>query len=345
MKFAVHMNMERTSEEQSITESLEFVTDLAVSADQGGIDLISTGEHHVIEMNICPNPFVLLSHWASRVKKARLGTSIIVVPYWHPIKLAEEAALLDIISDGRLELGLGRGAFQFEFDRMGGGISAEEAREITADILPTLKELWKGDTTRTKEPYKFPTATAVPKPLQKDGPPLWITARHPKMFELAVESQADVMANPLSLPMSEVESLIERRDNAVEKVNNGHRPRLLILRDLYVYEEGDDWKGVLSHMQNRNARFQTLFKDKHDVVNGFPVEDPLAEDEFGDMYELENLHANHLVGTPEEVIEKLKPYKELGVDYMMLRLTCGLPHDATKRSFDLFLNEVLPAFK
>src|SRR5258708_16677482 len=91
-------------------------------AEQGGFEIAWAAEHHTVELLVAPNPFTLLTHWAAHTSTIRLGTAVVVAPYWHPIRVAGEAALLDLLSGGRLELGISRGAFQYEFDRMAGGI-------------------------------------------------------------------------------------------------------------------------------------------------------------------------------------------------------------------------------
>jgi flavin-dependent trigonelline monooxygenase, oxygenase component len=80
-------------------------------------------------------------HWAAHTLRIRLGAAVVVAPYWHPIRVAGEAALFDIYSDGWLELGLGRGAFQCEFDRMAGGMDQREGGRHLRQMLPVLRAL------------------------------------------------------------------------------------------------------------------------------------------------------------------------------------------------------------
>ena len=97
-------------------------------------------------MTIGPNPFLVLAHWAAHTKTIRLGPAVVVAPYWHPIRLAGEAALLDVISNGRLEFGIGRGAYQYEFDRMAGGMPQERGVAYMKEMLPAVQGLWQGTT-------------------------------------------------------------------------------------------------------------------------------------------------------------------------------------------------------
>ena len=100
---------------------------------------------------------------ARRTENVKLGTATIVAPFWHPIKLAEEAAMTDIISDGRLELGIARGAYSFEYDRLADGIDAFSAGGAMREIVPAIKGLWLGDYEGVGEHWSFPKTTSSPK--------------------------------------------------------------------------------------------------------------------------------------------------------------------------------------
>ena len=139
-------------------------------ADAAGFETAWAAEHHGIELNIGPNPFVTLANWAAYAPRIRLGTAVVVAPYWHPIRLAEEAALADLLSGGRLELGIGRGAFQYEFDRMGGGLSASDTSQYLHAIVAELKALWSGDVESNTELWRYERTTSVPKPVAETAP-------------------------------------------------------------------------------------------------------------------------------------------------------------------------------
>ena len=115
MKFSIAVNMNRFSDSTSMQQINDETLELVKMADQGGFEVAWASEHHCIEMTIAPNPFLQLAYWSQNTTNIRLGTAVICAPYWHPIRAAEEAALVDLYSGGRLELGLARGAFQYEF--------------------------------------------------------------------------------------------------------------------------------------------------------------------------------------------------------------------------------------
>ena len=122
MKFSLFVHMERWDEQVSHRQLFEDLTELTLMAERGGFSTVWIGEHHAMEYTISPSPMPLLAYLAARTETIRLGAGTIIAPFWNPIRVAGECALLDVISNGRMEVGLARGAYQFEFDRMAGGM-------------------------------------------------------------------------------------------------------------------------------------------------------------------------------------------------------------------------------
>jgi len=242
VKFALAIDLQRTSPEQRIEEVADNVLELVTRAEAGGVDYVFAAEHHTIEYTIGPNPFVMLTHWANHTKRVRLGPAVAVAPYWHPIRLAAEAALFDVLSGGRLEFGIGRGAYQYEFDRMAGGIPQQQGSAHLREALPAILKLWQGDYAHDGAIWKWPRATSVPKPMQKPHPPLWIAARDPDTFDFAFEVGANIMSNPLSKPFAEMEVLAAKFRAACAHRPDRPRPSWMILRRTCVYESPEDWR-------------------------------------------------------------------------------------------------------
>ena len=145
-----------------------------------------------MNFTIAPNPFINLADLANRTKSIKLGTATIVAPFWHPVKLAEETAMADIITQGRLQLGIARGAYSFEYDRVADGIDPFSAGETLREIVPAIKELWKGDYEHKGKHWSFPKTTSSPKPFQEPHPPIWIAARDQNSHDFAVSNGCNV---------------------------------------------------------------------------------------------------------------------------------------------------------
>ena len=113
MEFSLFAHMERLTADQPHDVLYQEFLDLCQMADDGGMRAIWTGEHHGMEFTIAPNTFITLTDVARHTKNLRLGTGTVVAPFWHPIKLAGEAAITDLVTGGRLELGIARGAYSY----------------------------------------------------------------------------------------------------------------------------------------------------------------------------------------------------------------------------------------
>jgi alkanesulfonate monooxygenase SsuD/methylene tetrahydromethanopterin reductase-like flavin-dependent oxidoreductase (luciferase family) len=128
MKFHLAINLERMTDNIDMSDVARHTLEMVQMADQAGFSVAWAAEHHALEMTIAPNPFQILTWWANHTDNIRLGTAVAVAAYWHPINLAGEAAFLDLISGGRLEFGIGSGAYQREFDRMHPGLLRCQSR-------------------------------------------------------------------------------------------------------------------------------------------------------------------------------------------------------------------------
>ncbi|PTM96130.1 LLM class flavin-dependent oxidoreductase [Mycoplana dimorpha] len=344
MKFAIVLNLDRFSEETPITVVWERLLEMLTIAEDGGFEMAFTAEHHTIETTIAPNPFQVLAHWAAHTKRIRLGTGVVSASYWHPIRLAGEAALCDIITGGRLELGIGRGSYQYEFDRMRPGIDQREGVAFMKELMPAVRALWRGDYAHSGEYWQFPTTTSVPKPLQSPEPPIWVAARDPGTFDWAVASGMNIMSTPLHAPHKEVEALMERFETTVARHPHVPRPKMMMLRRTSVYESAADWEVPITALTNYGRYFENLLKNVGTVRNGFPEPVDYSVVANKSDYAPESLLKNMMFGTPDEVIRKLRAYEALGIDYFLYGASFGQDYETMKRSLQLFTRHVMPAF-
>ena len=138
MKFSLFAHVERYDGATPWPQLYGELTELVQTAEDGGFAAFWTGEHYGMEFTVGPNPLTLLVHLASQTRDIRLVTGNIVAPFWHPVRLASEAALADVLTDGRIELGIARGAYQFEFDRLMDGMNAMQGGSHLRELVPLL---------------------------------------------------------------------------------------------------------------------------------------------------------------------------------------------------------------
>ena len=165
MKFQLAVNLERMDPGTDMNAVARHTLEMVQMAELGGFNIVWAAEHHALEMTIAPNPFQILTWWAGETDNIRLGTAVATAAYWHPINLAGEAAFLDLISGGRLEFGIGSGAYQREFDRMHPGLKQSDGWKYMQEMLPLVRALWQGDVAHDGAFWQFPSATSCPKPV------------------------------------------------------------------------------------------------------------------------------------------------------------------------------------
>lgn len=344
MKFSLFAHLERVSAQESQQKLYDEFIALCEIADKGGMHAIWTGEHHGMNFTIAPNPFINLVDLARRTQNVRLGTGTVVAPFWHPIKLAGEAAMTDIICDGRLDVGIARGAYSFEYERLGDDLDAWKAGQMLREMVPAVKNLWRGDYAHEGEYWSFPKTTSAPQPLQQPHPPIWIAARDPNSHDFAVANGCNVQVTPLWLDDGEVESLMERFNTACANHPEKKRPKIMLLRHTYV---GDSEADVAQGAKELNAfynYFGAWFKNERPINQGLIAE--LSDDDIANhpIYSPDMMRQNNVLGEPEEVIKRLKAYEALGYDEYSFWIDSGMSFARKKASLERFINEVMPAF-
>ena len=344
MKFSVAINMVRRDASYAPRDVWQHSLDMLRIAEEGGMYTAWAAEHHGLEFWYAANPFTILTDWAARTSRIRLGVGVVVAPYWHPIRVAGEAGLVDLFSDGRLELGVARGAFTYEQVRMAGGPTPEQARSCVFEMMPLLKKLWAGDVAHDGENWSFPSVTAAPKPVQRPHPPLWLAARDPLSFDFALKNELDIMSTPLSKPIAEVASLRGKLDAAIAANPGAKRPRWMVLRTSGVAENRRDIDEIVAANALHGKKFEGLFSTEGAVINGFPqVLD--VDDGASGGHSDQAVREAMVLGSPDEVIEQLEDYVALGIDEFCYNGHYGLDPALTKRSLDLFVERVMPHFE
>lgn len=344
MEFSLFAHMDRMSPEQSHVELNDQFIDLCQMADQGGMRAVWTGEHHGMDFTITPNPLMSLVHLSHLTKNVRLGTGTIIAPFWHPIKLAGETAMADMLTGGRIELGVARGAYSYEYERLMPGMDAQEAGQRLREITPLLPKLWAGDCAHDGAFFNFPATTSTPKPVQDGGPPVWIAARDPSSHEFGVQNGFNIQVTPLWQGLSEIESLMDRFNAACDGYS-GPRPKIMLLHHTYVGSDSDDVDLAARELSKFYCYFGAWFQNKRPVSQGLIEE--LSQDEMAanEMMSPENLHRDLTLGTAADVIDQIKRYEDLGYDEFSFWIDSGMSFERKRASLARFIDDVMPAFQ
>lgn len=345
MKFSLFAHMERISEADDQKQLYDEFIQLCKIADDGGMHAVWTGEHHGMNFTISPNPFLNLIDVARHTKNVRLGTGTVIAPFWHPIRLAGEAAMTDIITEGRLDLGIARGAYSFEYERMMPGMDAWEAGQRMRELIPAVQGLWQGDYAQEGEFHSFPKTTSSPKPLQQDGPPIWVAARDPNSHEFAVAQGCNVQVTPLWKGDEEIADLMGKFNDACAKHSDVPRPKIMLLQHTYVADSAADVKRGAEELNRFYCYFGAWFMNKREIRQG--LIDPLSDEEIAahPFYSPEAMERDLVIGEPAAVIERLKKYEALGYDEYSFWIDSSMSFERKKASLERFITEVMPAFQ
>ena len=347
MRFALFVHMERFPPGEPDAALWSQVVELCRIADEAGFETVWMGEHHGMDCAMAPNPFVALADLASKTRRVRLGAGTVVAPFWHPVRLAGEAALADVVTGGRLELGVARGAYSYEYERLAPGLDAAGAGAALREIVPALKGLWRGDYAHEGAHWRFPATTSAPKPLQRPHPPIWIAAREPESHAFAAAHGCNAQVTPLWRDDAEVEALMARfraADAAHPPAEGGARRRIMLLRHTFVGATEAEVEAGARALSRFYCHFAAWFRNERPVSQA--AIRPLSGAEMAAMPDFapERMRANNVVGRPEEVVRRLRAYAALGFDQYALWIDSAMDFEAKRRSLRLFVEEVLPAF-
>ena len=307
------------------------------TADQMGFDSAWLTEHHFLNDGYCPSLLVTAAAIAARTKKIRIGTGVLLMPLHDPVRVAEDAAVVDLISGGRLILGLGLGYRPEEF--AGFGRSLKERRGRMEESIEILNKSWMDEPfNHNGKYYKLDNINVTPKPVQKPIP-IWIGA----FTEPAIRRAARIGA-PLYVPaigvIPIVKYLFDMHSSLLKEYGGNpddfEKP---LVREIYISDQKSDkiWEKIKENVTYTAKGYASWgsMVDRQGNLLSDPT-DPILYDIARDQ---------SIIGTPEECIDTIKRYQEeLPIDNLICRFKFpGISHEEAMRSMRLFTEKVLPA--
>jgi len=223
----------------SLADVYHQTLEQVVLMDRLGLDLAWFSEHHFVEDGYLPNFVPVAGAVAARTERIRISTDIALAPFAHPIRLAEDLAVLDQLSGGRMELGLGLGYAPHEF--RGFGIPIANRVSLTEECVDILRLAWSGEPfSYAGRRYRFDDVTVTPTPVQPGGPPLWLASTSPRSVERAVRFDTNVLPQGLRSVV-----LDGWREQARAAGLDPDRRRVGIIRGVLVTDDPErDWPPV-----------------------------------------------------------------------------------------------------
>jgi alkanesulfonate monooxygenase SsuD/methylene tetrahydromethanopterin reductase-like flavin-dependent oxidoreductase (luciferase family) len=295
--------------------------------DSTGYDAVWLAEHHFSGFSVCPSVHLMGMLAAARTKRLRIGTAVSLAPFYNPLRLAEEVALLDVLSGGRVNWGAGRGFERSEFKAF--GIPGEESSSRFHETVDIVLKAWTSEKLSYEgKYYSYDGVEVLPKPLQQPHPPTWMAATSIPAIEWAAAKGFSILMDPHS---SRTDLARKRRHYGEKLVAAGHdaRGRSIPMARLVAIDETAE---KAREVARRAAQWMiaSYVGDAHgglrQEVRTFDNKDPIA-------FYLEDVM---LHGTPESVVDQIRALEaDAGMTYLMVA-------PLSRRSFTLFTDEVVP---
>jgi alkanesulfonate monooxygenase SsuD/methylene tetrahydromethanopterin reductase-like flavin-dependent oxidoreductase (luciferase family) len=320
-----------------------------------GFDQVWLTEHHFIDYGLAVDPATLAAVAASRTRRVRIGLAAAILPFHHPLRLAEQTALVDVVSRGRLDVGVGRGNRPAEF--RGYNVPQHESRERFEEAVEILKRAWTEE--RFSHAGRFFTvgdARVMPRPWQKPHPPLYQVCGSKESVE-ATAARGWPMLNSVLRGNAE-QQLATHRDVYVAALRKAGRSdadvaALLahwgVSRQIYVAPTDAQ---AQAEAKDAELWYQESFR-RFVLPERIEVAHPSLQPHFRQLAErLEKVNWDDLVretvafGSPDTVARKIEAMRAAGVGHVLCWMNFGgLPQDRIRRSMELFGREVLPHFR
>jgi alkanesulfonate monooxygenase SsuD/methylene tetrahydromethanopterin reductase-like flavin-dependent oxidoreductase (luciferase family) len=335
-----------TSEATALREALE----LAEAAEAGGLDGVWLGEIHFTPgRSVQSAPFALASFMAARTRRVRIGTAVTVVPLAHPLRIAEEVATVDQLSEGRFDFGIGRSGSVRSYDVL--GIPYAESQARFEEALAIMRQAWKGEPfAYDGKFYRFDTTTVAPRPYQQPHPPLRMAANSPETFVLVGRAGLPLFAGLRDLGIPELRSHVKEYRAAWRAA--GHAGDGDVCLRIPVYAAPTEKAAREEPYENTTYFFKRHFEltraragraDTGPAGRTAARVEQLAALSYDDI-----LDTRAAYGTAASLKERLGHLRdELGLDGIIAELNPGglLAMEQMRRTLGILTQDVLPALR
>jgi alkanesulfonate monooxygenase SsuD/methylene tetrahydromethanopterin reductase-like flavin-dependent oxidoreductase (luciferase family) len=313
---------------------------LLEAADAAGFFCYHLAEHHATPLGMAPSPALFLTAAAQRTRRIRMGPLVYLLPLYNPLRLIEEVCMLDHLSGGRLELGVGRGVSPYELGYF--GVDAAGTRAVFNEALAVLVAgLTHERLTFEGNHYRYHDVPMELRPLQQPYPPLWYPTHTPDSVVYAARHGYNFVGlGPAAHVRQHIDAYWktwEAHRNEPGRLN-GHvaEPKVGILRQVFVADTDDE---ALAATRSAHGQwYRSITKLWHDHNDHFP--DGLFS------WETATQHETIIFGSPARVREQMARLLEVsGCNYVVCSFAWGnFTHEQTLHSLRLFTEGVMPAF-
>ena len=328
------------------SQVVDNITEEFVVGEQLGFDSGWLAEHHFSRYGLGSASLMLLANIAARTTTLRLGTAVIIPPLHHPVRLAEDTATLDLISNGRLDAGFGRGTAGYEYT--GYSVDSDESQLRFQESIRIIEGLWTTPNFSFKgEHYSVENTNLVPPPVQKPHPPMYIAATRSRETQdfAAASGHSGIIGVVLDTSdgLALCGQLVEDARGAGKPMDMGGIP---FFRYFYVAETEKDARRDAEPALNWTLDVNQW---RRSYNRGSEVYDSLEDfkrtrTELPPSFEYLFQH-RAFIGDPGQIIAMIKALQDSGINYFGCNFSFGgMPQDKVLKSMELFAREVMPVF-
>ena len=319
-----------------------------VLAEELGFESVFFAEHHFSDYSVIPSPNLLIAALSQRTRRIRIGTLVNVLPFHNPVRLAEEVAMLDVLSGGRFEFGIGRGVQRHEFKGM--SVPMAESRERFQEAIEVILLALTRDTFSYDGRYhQLEGISLSVKPIQKPHPPVWVTALSPSSIDWSADRSYPIVQ--VFVGVDEVQRSRERYESAWKRAGNtGAMPPIGISRHVYVAETTERARRESRAFLEFWTRLRKIAVPEpgvtHDSIPGYEWYENRkfgvrSDATFEQLIERDIL----IAGDPTYCAERVHAHEEAGAGFFVAQMSFGgLEPALLRRSMELFGTKVMPRF-
>jgi alkanesulfonate monooxygenase SsuD/methylene tetrahydromethanopterin reductase-like flavin-dependent oxidoreductase (luciferase family) len=334
------------------------VLEETVFAEEMGFSSFWTVEHHFLdEFSHCSSPEVLYGAVAQATKTMRIGHAVRLLPfpYNHPVRAAEMAATLDLISGGRLDFGTGRSISRAELE--GFGIDPDDTRSMWAEAMELIVGAWTNEQFEWDGAhFKLPKRCVVPKPLQQPHPPLWMAAGSPESHGTAGRLGLGLLSLTLRTPIPELKDRIDRYRAGLleaEPVGSFINDRAAVFVMAHCADTDEqaqlDSESSIQWYLNKGIEYPRSLAEWSAERAGPTADSYQYLSDLASVPDLsyETMCRENMIiaGSPQRCIEAVKEYQSTGLDQLLCLMNpYNISHEAVMHSIELFGKHVIPEF-
>lgn len=344
MEFGVFILAQQRGYHQSSKQVIGNSIEQTVVAEQAGFDAAWYAEHHFNNYSLSPSPLMTVAHAAAKTQRIRLGTAVCILPLYHPARFLAEVGFVDTVSDGRLDLGVGSGYQEFEFERF--GVDIAQSGEIFNEFLDLIP---KGLTQKIFEHdgkfLKMPPSSIAVRCLQNPMPPLWITSGNPVTLGRGVRESHNLFVTALLKGNDAIAELRGRLEKVAE--DNGkdldRDVKFGFLRCGYASDSKAEIDAYLDCARFQRRISESLKFRRAQSDDGYMVKEVPSENDPT----FEQLRKNLPVGSVNEVIDKmLEEISILRPKHIALQTQLGdLDQKTMLKQIELWGDRIIPAIR